>query len=318
MKISAVLPVKIEPLSRDGLARAAILLQSLLRFLRLEDLHVLYVVHHERDAPQAFRAALQRFAALPIELIDEADLVPGLAGTSPGRYRRRWFRRVRGHDWYRQQVVKLWAAERIETDFYLTLDADVICTRPTCAADLLVGDRAILDLERRTVHPGWWAASSRVLGVPDDPVEWGTSVTPVLLSREIVRGLLAFLAERGGRRGAVELLLSARGWSEYTLYDLFARKSGLLERHHHLDPHPERPSRAIRRRDALWRLDPDADEAGRERILADWAERAFDPAQPGHFSLVQSNTGLRPEEVWRAVRDRIAPGAPAPWQRDRA
>lgn len=307
-RITAVLPIKVESQGGDDLARAAILLRSLERFFRREDLAALHVVHHEGDDPEQLRRALAPFASLPLELVSEAELVPDLAGTSR-RHWRKWFRKARAKNWFRQQVVKLCAAQCVQTDFYLTLDADVVCTQPTRADDLFVGERAILDLERRAEQPRWWRKSSWLVGVPLDLDGWGASVTPALLSKEIVDGLLAHLEERSGRRGWVELLLSTKGWTEYSLYDVYGRRSGLLEQRHYQDPDPEHPAHAIKRRDALWALPEGAVAADHAAILAAWAERAFDEKQPGSFSVVQSRTGIPADAVWAALRGRIGDGS---------
>ena len=43
--------------------------------------------------------------------------------------------------WLTQQIVKLAMAERVESDFYLTLDADVICTRTVIIGWCAMGER---------------------------------------------------------------------------------------------------------------------------------------------------------------------------------
>jgi hypothetical protein len=48
--------------------------------------------------------------------------------------------------WYRQQLVKLAIAPRVTTAFYVTLDADVICTRPFSSGDFIAVSR---------VHQPW-------------------------------------------------------------------------------------------------------------------------------------------------------------------
>jgi len=45
------------------------------------------------------------------------------------------FLKIQG--WYLQQLIKLAIAEHIKTDFYLTLDADVICVKPVYFSDLV-------------------------------------------------------------------------------------------------------------------------------------------------------------------------------------
>ena len=68
-----------------------------------------------------------------------------------------------------QMSLKLLAAKQVRTNFYLTLDADLILLRPFSAAQLLVSEnptngndkrknrrRAIYTEESRRIHSAWW------------------------------------------------------------------------------------------------------------------------------------------------------------------
>ena len=88
-------------------------------------------------------------------------------------------------------AIKLLAAKMVTTDFYLTLDADVVLLQSFTLAQIVHGMRAIYENEQRSVHPHWWVGSEKFLHVPsfdqeeigvDDADGRGFGVTPSLLS----------------------------------------------------------------------------------------------------------------------------------------
>lgn len=71
-----------------------------------------------------------------------------------------------GRDTYAlQMALKLLVAQIVRTDYYVTLDADVIATGPLCAAALLPGGRGAYTAEPRAVHPHWWEGSATILSL---------------------------------------------------------------------------------------------------------------------------------------------------------
>ncbi|CAM9862490.1 unnamed protein product, partial [Discosporangium mesarthrocarpum] len=85
-----------------------------------------------------------------------------------------------------QMAVKLHAARLMRTEFYLTLDADVLCTKwgLSLEEDLLPGGKGNFVDEGRGVHPAWWTASANLLQVElqDISSREGFGVTPAVLS----------------------------------------------------------------------------------------------------------------------------------------
>lgn len=132
-------------------------------------------------------------------------------------------RRFQLTGWYRQQLIKLGIARLIETDFYLTLDADVVCIKPTTHADLVRAGRARVTTEPEDVHPEWYAHATRVLGLARSGRNHG--VTPSLLHRE---GVLALHAHLESRFTGVwwQALIRHTPWTEYTLYHTFMEGTG--------------------------------------------------------------------------------------------
>ena len=206
--------------------------------------------------------------------------------------------------WFVQQLVKLAIAETVETDFYITLDSDVICMKRVGYDDLVENGRAVTNIRQEDVHPDWYTSAERILGVPRSGLTHG--VTPAILSRNAVLRLQEFLAKKVGRGaralGAVlprgsrlrDLVCSWRShllrntpWTEYSLYHTFLESSGIFDRYH-----------VGRGREAIYDNDRSV-----------WFERDFLDAKidefmrgEASFLVVQSNTEIAPERIWEKVR----------------
>lgn len=92
-----------------------------------------------------------------------------------------------------QMAIKILAAKLVRTNFYMTLDADVVQLTPILTnAIWQYENRAIYEHEPRgEVHPLWWEGSENILGIrhpypqrmPDfGPATQGFGVTPAILS----------------------------------------------------------------------------------------------------------------------------------------
>ncbi|MFZ5897122.1 MAG: DUF6492 family protein [Myxococcota bacterium] len=285
------------PLREHDVPRAELLLASLAA--RFEGLSQLWIVASAAELPriQQRLARFEQSLSLRFEsenwLVPELELVPLLKG------------------WYKQQLIKLAISEHIETAFYLTLDADVICCRDVNPAALTPAGRASCHLFLEDLHPDWYVGSAATLGVA---ARRGVlhAVTPAVLHRDSVRELAAFLTERAtnkrfsaGLRGLSQRLLLARAslersqryaswrvwlaasppWTEYALYYTFLETTGAFERFHEYTPYclydVER---------SVWRQ--------RAASFAHFDPSAcFDGQGPPWFFIVQSNTRLEPELV---------------------
>jgi Family of unknown function (DUF6492) len=133
------------------------------------------------------------------------------------------------HGWVSQQLRKLAIAQHINSQFYLTLDADIVCTRRVRYSDLIINGRALSDrgpivaastmspkiLAGNAMLPGslgayhrcmiapaklfdthnrWYERAAQVLGVRI--VNGWHNLAPALLSREAVIMLQKHLASR--------------------------------------------------------------------------------------------------------------------------
>jgi len=238
------------------------------------------------------------------------DIVPEL----------RWYQNVhwvrsRGHrlgGWYLQMLIKLAIAPRIESEFYLTLDADVFCVRPVRFDRFITDGRAVftrrlasdpapdLTVEMRDKRRDWAAGSARVLRVPQS--QWVHEGAPQLLSREAVQALARHLegllpmymrAIPTLSSWRLLLLLQAPRWTEYEIYGAFLEGQNLYDRYH--------VDGDLRGNCALWREE-----------IAEWdPKESFSGPDTFPFSVVQSNTDVRVIDIWERVRDYIlASGEP--------
>lgn len=276
--LDAVLPLTL----RDA-PRARILVESLRVFA--PGIGTLWVV-----TPDADVAAVESIlAGPPVRVLPETEVLPELP------FYRRAFRasvalRRRPQGWYLQQLVKMSGPDFVRSDFYLTFDADVFCTRPLRTDDLVRDGRAVCQRTRDDVHADWYAWSERVLGLKRSGFRHG--VTPLLYSCDGMRALHAFLETRvnpllraAGHRGWRGLLLRQTPWAEHTLYYTFLEATGRYERHH-----VDLTGRAL--------YDCSVWEKGEfER----WSPEPAFAADGPFFCLVQSWLGIPPRDVWERV-----------------
>ena len=281
-QLSAVLPLKIFGLNYiENLARCDILFSSL-RTHGAGLLREILIVVTAREEAQ-IREKLSIWSDLPLTIINEDDLAPAFSR----------FGCVNG--WLKQQIIKLGVADFISTEYFLTLDPDVILCKPMTATDIFVNGKAILEPELRRDHASWWVGSARMLGIPYDLERPGMSVTPAILSRTVCRRLHDDLRERYRCDWIVALLNgSSLAWTEYTLYYLTAERHGLLDIYHML---PERGSARLFCRSNVW-------------LLGQWANwdapGCFGPEDPGLFTIVQNSTHISPAEIRSRLTGRLS------------
>jgi len=280
--ISAILPLKISGRHYAENLNRCDLLFGTLRHFHLARVFSEIIVVVPGDELELIGRHAQAWSDLPISILAEESFLSVFQ-----QYNK--VHQVR--PWHRQQIIKLFGANLVKTPFYLTLDPDVLALRQFSYRDLVVGGRALLEPEARSVHADWWHASASLLGVDARLERPGMSVTPALLSRDICLALMERLAARHGTDWFRVLLQNyAINWTEYTLYFLMAESSGLLHLLHRVP------------------------EPGAPRLLASyqiWSKSDFDEArlaslfatpQRDFFSVIQSNTGVSATEIASLIR----------------
>lgn len=200
--------------------------------------------------------------------------------------------------WYIQQINKLAIAPYIETDFYLTLDADNVCYRKVHYDRLIKDNRAVVNTEPFNHHDDWYKPSEAVLGMKRSGKNHG--VTPSLLSKQAVLDLQVYLEKRinpllklTSRLLPRDLMLTKVmntwrsyllrniPWTEYTLYHTFLESTQSWD-HYHFDGGNDAVYDA---NDSLWYKDN----------FAEWTVNKYDQHAP--FIVVQSNTGISIDDI---------------------
>ncbi len=276
--VDAVLPLRLADCDRFE-----ILKRSLKRFFM--DLGTCWVVTPDNE----FEAIRSRIRDSEYSVVPQTSVVPELEHHKP----------ISG--WFVQQLLKMAVADRMSSDFYLALDADVICTRNVRSSDLIKGERALGMRYVGDTHRNWYEWASRVLGVPRS--RWTHAVTPVLLNTQVVLALQGYLAQRDGSApGPVSHFLPGNSsqrkptsnwrtyllrnlpWTEYALYFTFLEALGIYEEFYTHGPICS---------NSVWD----------KRAFASWrAEESFVGQRTFFFTVVQSNTGVSVPDVWDRVR----------------
>lgn len=294
-KLDAVLP-----LLRADLDRFQVLDYSIRRFF--ECLNTLWIV-----TPDNEHAELSGLIREPrYRVIPESSLIPELP------YYRRIGRvlvsvRLRKNQrlgWFVQQLVKMAIAPSVETDFYVTLDADVVCVRPIRFDGLVREGRAVTNTTSEDWHADWYTWSERVLGLKRSGLTHG--VTPALFSKKAMLRLHDYLTARVGRpmRALGRLApshsplesacLSWRGyllrqmpWTEYSLYNTYLEATGQFDQFHiaggvHAVYDTDR---------SVWFADR----------VCDW--NPADAHQDSYFMIIQSRVGVTPHYVLKRLHE---------------
>ncbi len=248
------------------LDRACLLAQTLERFLAPINAWTIHVIAADREMPE-IRKRLGHYR-LNYRFLPHSDFIDE-------------FPPHRG--WVMQQFLKLMAARRIDSPFYLSIDSDHLLTRRTTPADLVGDGRSRVTPEPVAHHARWWAGSAQILGV--EPVrDTAITISCVAMATAIVRGLLDHLESVLGDAW-MDLLIDRDDWVDYALYYTYVNGMGLCE-----STHEHAPILGVGQ--SVWH--PGAFDS--------WdAAAAF--AGDHHFVCVQSNTEIPPSEIAR----RIAP-----------
>lgn len=291
--ISAVLPLNIEEAHKSNSCELVdILITSLKKFAAPGLFETFYVVCPPNQVAPISQH-MQQHPELPITVVNERDVVPGLKDY------------VKSGGWRIQQIIKLQAAHFVKTPYYITFDADVVCTHPVSEDTLLPKGKALMQMEPRANHKNWWLSSAYQLGVKPHLKKDGMFVTPAILASEPVKGLITELSTKkdwmekllgphmpGSIQQKLPRFKKKHRWTEYTLYHLYLEKHGLLEQYHvDVSQNPDLPK--IVSDTCVWK---------RENFDNWDAEHCFSDRDNSLFVVIQSNKQIAPA----VVRERLA------------
>lgn len=284
--LSAVLPLKTTGRHyADNIARCDILFSSLRAFCSpvIFDRFLIVVPHDEVAAASRYAQAWSDF---PVVVVDEAEHFGAFAAFG---------QRHQIRNWHRQQIIKLYTPDLIETEYFLVFDPDTFATRPFDLDTLLPGGRALTYMQPRALEARYWRASAEVLHQQPDTTGDGIWMTPAILSSTVCRGMRAQLELLHGKPWMNVLLERyAMDWTEYTLYWLYAQQQGLLDTYH---TYTAPGGMALHTDESIWYSGKGAENLRR------WdAHRHFAGEGRGIFAVIQSNTGLDVDEITAKLR----------------
>ena len=249
--ISFVLPLKINtnPLGSDLERIKKILLPSLVKYFEVNRIRCFLIIVPSREYREVCSQLKEFMSILKLSVVPEQKILDMAPGWKQHIFLHRVFYVFKEIDfkfnngkffedtrlkkgwktlsgWYKQQLLKMFASKLIDSEYYMTLDADLCLTRPTDVKTLFPDGKAIFTPEIVEAHRDWWVGSSRVLNIelklkPEDSV---INVTPEILSREVVSRLIDYLMAKARQNKfptVFEYLATVRPWTEYTLYWLF-------------------------------------------------------------------------------------------------
>jgi glycosyltransferase involved in cell wall biosynthesis len=309
-KIDAVLPLILKDFERFKMLDV-----SLNKFF--PDLGRLWIVTPDAEVEEIKR----RINNPNYSVISESDIVPEFTAFSA--------RSSQIVGWYKQQLIKLAIIPKIQTDFYITFDADVICTQPTYYHDLVKDGRAVCNVLSKCLYPQWYEQAEKVLRRTAKRVNIHHNVTPAVLSTQGVMKLRDYLtkcfdeqppeltplntfpnitqvSETSAKQWMRQLvlenwriyLLFSFPWTEYALYYTFLETECLFDNYH-----VEVPFALYANTLSVWLKEQ----------YADWKiEEAFLTGQNHYFIVCQSKAITDTDELWRRVSPYLGYEQPAP------
>ncbi|WP_414623152.1 DUF6492 family protein [Calothrix sp. CCY 0018] len=226
-KIPAVLPIAVHP-QRNQLdyQRLQMLLYSLRKKEAYKWLEQLYLVTPDNQK-QSLAKHCKNVDFIKINILGEEELFPEFKQYINKHY----------YNYRKQMLIKIGIAKIIETEFFLTLDSDIICLQEITSESLIVDGKALMDYEEKSLHHAWWESSAEVLSTPVETNIPGISVTPSILSRTICEYLIEEVENKYQENWiltlmGMERIEKAKFWTEYSLYFLCAQKKNCLTKYH--------------------------------------------------------------------------------------
>lgn len=224
------------PLTFDDISRAFVTLESFIILADPSVICVMYIVCPDTQLASIKKILVGTIATLkfPVKVLSEVDIfmIESKAGGLKMDSQTISNLIHRSYSYAIQMAIKLIISRLITTDFYLTLDADVVLLQSFSLLDLVSsGRRAVYHHEGRyEAHPDWWEGSEQFLGIDSrSKLEQGFGVTPALLSTygslltlEYIRDYFFNSPQKDIETNYLRQWLWTFGitskWSEYTLY----------------------------------------------------------------------------------------------------
>lgn len=246
-KLSFVMPVTFNEINKNlnwrkvsnehTVIRFQTMIKSFLKMYKQDDLEIFFILVPFKDI------------SLTKKLLEEITLDKRYLILSEEKVLDRFnidIKKLKVSGWITQQLLKLAISQYIKTEYYITLDNDILCVKPS-SYDILIKDKkALLGVENKKDYENLYTNSfakiensikserynnsSKLLGYTRKSKDINTfySETPVILNKKVVKDLLIFL-DKKHNTSWLKTLQKSKGWTEYGIYFCFLEMTNDLE-----------------------------------------------------------------------------------------
>ena len=208
---SIVMPLKINNLNSYKIF-TEISLPLYNKFLDTEHLYCFYIICPKENT-ENIRKNTNLYPSIPFKFIEEESIIEPYLNNEKG--------------WLKQQIIKLWIANIIETKNYLVVDSDIYLVKPLKYEDLFHYNKIKYSFEEyqtandkyHSTNSNWWINSCKILNYPIEKLynnKFLMCVTPQLLITNKVKELINYINNIYGDNW--KKVICNMGFTEYTLY----------------------------------------------------------------------------------------------------
>ncbi len=224
-----------------AIIRFRLMIKSFIKMFKQSDLAIFIIICPKNDMNTISKLLKDITKDKRYVVLDENELLKDSL---------EYIKQKKVNGWILQQLLKLAICNYIPTSFYITLDSDIICTKPSNYNDFITKEKAIIGVERnidyehlytlefskiesQTKQKRYNPSASKLLGYNRSEPYVGISYseTPVVMHTKSVQNLLSYLTKRFNSFWILPLLTHP-GWTEYSLYFQFLEMSNSLEKHY--------------------------------------------------------------------------------------
>ncbi len=227
--------------NKEVLLRTALLLKSFVKQFNPDDLQDFIVICPDSDIAALSEMSTGILRDCRHRILSDWKTFPEIAQSVNAAH-------VNG--WVTQQLIKLAVAKYVTSEYYVTLDSDILCVKPFSYASLVPGGKALANVEtvanyqrlytdefwprEWSIKSGRYQKSAEILGYyRPHTISWFYGETPCVLHTKSAISLTEELDKRR-QQSWTRLLTSNSGWTEYSLYFQFLEMTGHLESVHAL------------------------------------------------------------------------------------
>ena len=205
MKITFVLLLST---GKDIELATTILIPSIYHFFKINDIFEIIIIVRDKDYPLLINK-INIKDDIKFKIIKDSEIYPNYSSNKINSY-------------YLQMFMKLKISNMIETEFYLTLDADIFFCGKTDINDLVKENKAIY--QKYNCNDVWTVRSIKYLEYQNNENKI-INQTPFIFVNKLVKKLL--------NEVNVEDAILNKKCSEYSLYYIFLLKNNLFENNYY-------------------------------------------------------------------------------------